>query len=131
MDLIKTLLVIGVLGIGSNSYGAESELIAANKDYLECSIKFDSTGNIDNFEACSKKVLDKFTNIILYARSKDNYANKSSWQKTNKALNAHLSNCKNTARKSQKNSTIRRDLLSCKVVHARSLAHEASKFINK
>lgn len=125
MNPIKACIIL-LLGVMGFDVRAESQQVVIEKEYLACSIKYSNTRNIDHFEKCSTKAIKDLLQITAINRRESGYVKKDMWQKTNKSLNSHLLKCENNARKSQKNSTIKSDLLSCQFYHARSLAYEAT-----
>lgn len=126
MNLLKPFLVI-VASFMALNVQASYSLGELEKSYLECSIKLDNTGAIDEFDLCTNKVLEGLTSVISNERIKKNNYKKNEWVKINTAIKNHLESCEANARKSQKNSTIKKDILSCRFFGFRSLATEAER----
>ena len=106
---------------------ADTNLQKINKSYLGCSIHFDNTGDINRFELCSKSLNSDLHEEIKKNRELNNFSRKEKWNSINLSLNSYLALCEANARSTQKNSTIRRDLISCNFFYYRSLAYESNK----
>ncbi len=117
-------LIAGSLFLSSHSQA--SDLLDIDTNYIKCQFVYENTGDLNRLEVCTSKALDQLDSIVKSQREKSNYKKKNEWQKTNVSLNKHLELCESNAIKSQKNSTIKKDILSCRFFHSRSLAYEAS-----
>lgn len=123
-------LLFGVLLIMPFGYlNASEELQRINKGFLFCTIEFNNTGDDKRYEVCSSEVFKDLDFLIKNNRSKSGYANKQQWKKTNTGLAAYKQTCEINAQKTQTNSTIKKDILSCNLFYLRSLALESEKLI--
>ena len=96
------------------------------KSYLKCEIEYQNTSNNVKFESCANAAFNEYDVLIKSIREEGGYKNKSQWDSSNKKLIKFKEICEKNATKTQKNSTIQKDIASCQNFFYRSLAITAS-----
>lgn len=122
-SIVGTLFVLIFL---ASSTQANNDLLGIDSDYLECNFIYENNGDLNRLESCTSLALGDLNQVVIDERNRVGSLKNEGWRAINNSLNKHLELCESNALRSQKNSTIKKDILSCQFFHLRSLAYEAS-----
>lgn len=123
---IKSICIPLFFVLCAPAFAYDTSINTPIKNFLKCEIEYQNTGDKNKFKACADVVFDDYDVLIKDIRVRNNYSNKQKWNSINKNLLSFKETCENNAIKTQKNSTIQRDIISCRHLFYRSLAISAS-----
>lgn len=123
---IKSIFIPLLFAVCTPALAYDTRINTPIKNFLKCEIEYQNTGDNNKFRSCTDVVFGNYDALIKNIREQNNYNNKQKWTSINRNLLAFKETCEKNAIKTQKNSTIQRDIISCRHLFYRSLAISAS-----